>query len=191
MNLPNKITASRIVLATMIIILLLFPFDSFGMTTMKLFINESVVVDIKYIIAGCLYILAFITDVIDGKIARKRNLMTKQGKLLDLIADKYLVDSVLIILSVQGLINPLLTIVLIARDTMVNSFKLVLENKEEKLKLNKMTSYILTFGIVLTLFNNLPFELFNIKVSDVLLIIATTVSVYSGLEYIKNTKKYL
>ncbi len=188
MTLPNKITISRIVIAAIIIIVLMFPFDSFGISTIKLFINEAIVVDIKYFIAGVLYIIAFITDIIDGKIARKHNLITVQGKLLDLIADKFLVDSVLIILSVQGLINPLLTIVIIARDTVINSIKLIIEHQDNKVKLSRVTAYILAAGIVLTLFNNLPFELINIKVSDVLLIIAATVSVYSGLEYIKSVK---
>ncbi len=188
MTLANKITLSRIILTILIIAVLIFPYASFGVSTIKLFINEAIVVDIKYFIAGSLFILAFITDIIDGKIARKRNEITETGKMLDLIADKFLIDSVLIILSVQGLINPLLTIVLIARDTVVNYLKISVNADSNDMKLNKFNSYLLYIGIALTLFNNLPFELINIKASDVLLIISTTVAVYSMLQYIDKYK---
>ncbi len=184
MNLANKITMSRIFLTILIITVLMFPYASFGVSTIKLFIGELIVVDIKYFIAGALFIVAVITDIIDGKIARKNNTITEKGKLLDLIADKFLIDSVLIILSVQGLISPVLTIILIARDTVVNYLKITINADSTDLKLNKINSYILSAGIALTLFNNLPFELINIKVSDVLLVLATTVSVYSALQYV-------
>ena len=71
MNLPNKITMSRIFLSIFIIILLIFPFDATGIIIPKVFINEMLVVDVKYIIAGILFIIASITDFLDGHIARK------------------------------------------------------------------------------------------------------------------------
>ena len=95
MNLPNKITSLRIFITILIIIILLFPFDSVGLTATKLFINELIVVDIKYFIAGVLFILASITDFLDGYIARKYNMISDLGKMLDAIADKFLVNSVL------------------------------------------------------------------------------------------------
>ena len=71
MNLPNKITMSRIFLSLIIILLLLFPFDAMGFSLPKLFINETIVVDIKYLIAGVLFIIASLTDFVDGHLARK------------------------------------------------------------------------------------------------------------------------
>lgn len=194
MNLPNKITTLRIFLTVLIIIILLFPFDAVGLTATKLFINESIVVDIKYFIAGGLFILAAITDFLDGRIARKYNLITDLGKMLDAIADKFLVNSVLIILASQGLIHPIIPVIVVARDTAVEIIKMIVGSKKEvvpAIKSGKIKSIILMLGIILTLFNNLPFELINIKVSDVLLIIATVLSVYSGLQYYQINKEII
>ena len=99
MNLPNKITMSRIILSFIIIIVLLFPLDAAGIELPRLFVDEKIVIDLRYIIAGILFIIASVTDFIDGNIARKRGLITDFGKVLDAIADKVLVNSVLIILA--------------------------------------------------------------------------------------------
>ena len=56
MNLPNKLTLSRIVIAIIIIMLLLFPFDAMGISLPKIFVNETIVIDTKYIIAGVLFV---------------------------------------------------------------------------------------------------------------------------------------
>ena len=63
MNLPNKITLSRIILTIFIILLLVFPFEEAGIKLPQLFINEMIVVDIKYPIAGVLFIVAALTDI--------------------------------------------------------------------------------------------------------------------------------
>ena len=106
MNISNKLTISRIIFSIIIIVILLggnYISLLIGVDIPKLFINESIVVDIKYIIAGVLFIIASITDFLDGYLARKYNIITDFGKLVDAIADKVLVNSVLIILSAQGL----------------------------------------------------------------------------------------
>ena len=111
MNLPNKLTIARIVMSIIIIVLLLggdYIGDLFNFEIPKLFINETIVVDLKYIISGFLFIAASLTDFLDGYIARKYNLITDFGKLMDAIADKILVNSVLIILSAQGFIHPII-----------------------------------------------------------------------------------
>lgn len=191
MNLPNKITLSRIIITIFIICMLLFPFDALGISATKLFINESIVIDIKYLISGVLFIIAFITDIIDGNIARKYNLITDLGKMLDAIADKFLVNSVLIILSSQGIIHPLITVIIITIDVVVDIIKMIIGNKKHtaaNVKLGKFKTLFLMVGIALTLFGNLPFELINIKVSDILLIVATVLSVYSGIQYYQVNK---
>jgi len=194
MNLPNKITTIRIFLAAFIVIILLFPFDSIGISSTKLFINEAVVVDVKYLIAGGLFILASVTDFLDGYIARKYNLITDLGKMLDAIADKLLVNSILIILSAQGLIHPIIPVIIVARDTFVDIIKMIVGSKKAPvaaIKSGKYKTAFLMVGITLTLFNNLPFELINIRVSDVLLIIATALSIYSGIQYYQLNKKVI
>ncbi len=186
MNLPNKITISRIILSLMIIALLLFPLDASGLSLPKLFINESIVVDIKYILAGFLFIIASLTDYLDGYLARKKHLVTDFGKMMDAIADKILVNSVLVILSANGFISPIIPVVIIIRDSVVNSIKMLAGNKGKvvaAIKSGKVKTACLMTGIVLTLFYNLPFELWNFKVSDALLIVAAVLSVISAMQY--------
>ncbi|MBS7021197.1 MAG: CDP-diacylglycerol--glycerol-3-phosphate 3-phosphatidyltransferase [Firmicutes bacterium] len=186
MNLPNKLTMLRIIMAFVIIGILLFPFDAMGIDIYKLFIGEKIVVDIRYLIAGVLFIFASLTDFLDGYIARKYNLVTDFGKMIDAIADKVLVNSVLIILCAQGFIHPIITVVIIVRDSIVNSIKMIAGSKGQvvaAIKSGKWKTACLMVGIVLTLFYNLPFELWNLKVSDFLLIIACVLSIISGVQY--------
>lgn len=186
MNLPNKLTMLRIIMAFVIIGILLFPFDAMGIDIYKLFIGEKIVVDIRYMIAGVLFIFASLTDFLDGYIARKYNLVTDFGKMIDAIADKVLVNSVLIILCAQGFIHPIITVVIIVRDSIVNSIKMIAGSKGQvvaAIKSGKWKTACLMVGIVLTLFYNLPFELWNLKVSDFLLIIACVLSIISGVQY--------
>lgn len=194
MNLPNKITMSRIILSFVLIIILLFPFDAAGIEIPKLFIDEKIVVDVKYLIAGVLFIIASLTDFVDGNLARKYNMVTDLGKMLDAIADKVLVNSVLIILAAYGFISPIIPVVIIVRDSIVNSIKMVAGNKGQvvaAINTGKFKTAFLMTGITLTLFYNLPFELWNIKISDALLIIACVLSVVSAIQYYNMNKKYI
>ncbi|MBE6159721.1 MAG: CDP-diacylglycerol--glycerol-3-phosphate 3-phosphatidyltransferase [Lactobacillales bacterium] len=194
MNLPNKITMSRIVLTIFIIVLLLFPFDAAGINMPKLFVNESLVVDITYVIAGVLFIIASLTDFVDGYIARKYNLVTDFGKMIDAIADKILVNPILIILAAKGFVSPLIPVIIVCRDSIVNSIKMIAGSKGNvvaAIKLGKLKTACLMTGIVLTLFYNLPFELLNLKVSDALLIVACVLSIISGIEYYNMNKKFI
>ncbi len=189
MNLPNKLTIARIIMAILIIVILLggdYIGDIFGFDIPKLFINETIVVDLKYIVSGFLFIAASLTDFLDGYIARKYNLITDFGKLMDAIADKVLVNSVLIILSAQGFIHPIIPVIVILRDTVVNSIKMLAASKGKvvaAINSGKLKTACLMVGIVLTLFYNLPFEVWNVSVAKVLLLIATVLSVTSGIQY--------
>lgn len=194
MNLPNKLTMTRIVMTFLIIVILLFPFSAMGINVTQLFINESIRVDIRYPIAGVLFILASITDFIDGYIARKNNLVTDFGKMMDAIADKILVNSLLIILCAQGFILPIIPVVIIVRDTIVDSIKMIAGSKGNvvaAIKTGKFKTASLMIGIVLTLFYNLPFELWNLHISDFLLIVACVLSIISGIQYFTMNKKYI
>lgn len=194
MNLPNKITISRIILSIIIIVLLLFPFDAAGITVPKLFINESIVVDVTYVIGAVLFIIASITDCIDGMIARKRGLVTDFGKMVDAIADKILVNPVLIILAAKGFISPIIPVVIVARDSFVNSIKMVASSKGNvvaAIKMGKLKTICLMVGIVLTLLYNLPFELYNLRVADALLIVSCVLAVVSAIEYYNMNKKFI
>ena len=144
------------------------------------------VVDIRYIIAGVLFIIASFTDLLDGRIARKRNLVTNFGKFIDAIADKVLVNTSLIILSAQGFISPAIPVIIIARDTIVDSIRMIASSNGTVIpagKAGKIKTVVMMIGLSLTFFYNLPFELWNVDVSNVLLIIAVVLSIYSGIEY--------
>ena len=191
MNLPNKLTITRVILSVFIIVLLLFPFQTAGINLPQLFINEKIVVNIKYIIAGVLFVIASLTDFLDGYIARKYNMVTDFGKLMDAIADKMLVNSVLIILSSSGFISPIIPIIVILRDTIVNSIKMIAASKGKvvaAIKSGKLKTVCLMVGVSLTLFYNLPFELINLRISDFFLFIATVLSIISCIQYYTQNK---
>ena len=106
MNLPNKLTLFRIFLIPVFILVMLFNMPS------------------KYLIACVIFIVASITDAMDGHIARKYNIVTDFGKVMDAIADKVLVNSVLIILAANGFINAIIPVVVVLRDIVVNAIKM-------------------------------------------------------------------
>ena len=192
MNLPNKITMCRIVLAVIVLILLMIPYGSIGVTVPIYSIN-NVTISLNYIIAGVLFIIASITDMIDGKIARKNNLVTDFGKVMDAIADKVLVNGVLIILAYNGSIPLVIPVVIITRDTIVDSIKMVAGSKNKAVGASiwgKLKTVCMMIGLSLVFFSNLPFELIGIRLDYILLIIATVLSIYSGIQYYVVNSKY-
>lgn len=194
MNKANKITMSRIIMSVIIITILLFPFDQVGLEFPKYLLKGSITVDLKYIIVGILFIIASLTDFLDGYVARKYNIVTDFGKMLDAISDKLLTNSVLIILACNGKIAPVIAVVIVARDIFVDSIKMVVGNKGSAVAaigVAKVKTATLMVGIVLTLFYNLPFELIPLRISDFLLALAAILSVVSGVKYYIMAKPYL
>jgi len=194
MKLPNRISFSRIVIALLIVVILLFPFDSAGITTLKLFVNESIVVDVKYLVVGVLFVIASFTDFLDGFVARKKNCHTDFGKMIDAIADKILIDSVLILLATIGFIHPVIAVVVMIRDVAVDSIKRYAASRGiviGSIKLAKVKTVLFMVSISMILFYNLPFELFNLKIADIILVVATIISIVSGFEYYSYIKKEL
>lgn len=191
MNFPNKLTIFRIVLTVMIIILLLFPFYEINVEFPKYIIN-TIVVDSKYVIAGILFIIASVTDWLDGYLARKYHLITDFGKIMDSIADKILVNSILIILSSAHFIHPAIAVIIILRDIIVDSIKMMSAGKGHvvaAIQTGKIKAACLMVGIVLSLFYNLPFEFWNIKMADLLLIAASILSIISAAQYYSMNKR--
>ena len=194
MNKANKITMSRIVLSLIIIVLLLFPFDQAGFEFPIFLIKGKLIIDLKYIIVGVLFIVASLTDFLDGYVARKYNLVTDFGKMMDAISDKLLTNSVLIILACNGKISTIVVVVIIIRDIVVDSIKMIIGNKGAAVAaigIAKAKTATLMVGIILTLFYNLPFELINLRVSDFLLAVAAILSVISACKYYIMAKPYL
>ena len=185
MNLANKITMIRIFLTVLLIVLLLFPFYMVNLEFPKILIR-TISVDVKYFIAAGIFAIASITDALDGHIARSRNMVTDFGKMTDAIADKMLVNSTLIILTAQGMVSPVITVIIVFRDTVVDTIKMIAGSKGKvvaAIKSGKVKTTFLMLGIVLTLCYNLPFELFNLDIANFLLVLATVFSVISGIQY--------
>lgn len=185
MNLANKLTMVRIFLTVVLITLLLFPFYMVNIEFPKILIG-TITVDVKYFIAAGIFAIASITDFLDGHIARKYNMVTDFGKMVDAIADKMLVNSTLIILSAQGFVAPVITVIIIFRDTVVDTIKMIAGSKGKvvaAIKTGKIKTTFLMVGIVLTLCYNLPFKLFNLDIANFLLVLATIFSVISGVQY--------
>lgn len=185
MNTPTKLTVSRLILSLVIIFILLFPWSMINVTIPQMLVS-GVTVDIRYPIAGVLFIIASLTDFLDGYLARKNNQITNTGKMLDAIADKVLVDSVLIILACQGFVNAIVPVVIVLRDIVVDAIKMEAASKGKvvaAIKSGKIKTASLMVGTVLMLFYNLPFELVNVHVDIFLLYFATIMSIFSMYEY--------
>ena len=193
MNLPNKITMGRIVLSIMLLILLIFPFNLCGIDFPNYQLFGTINVDLKYIIGGIIFLIASLTDFIDGNIARKRNLVTDFGKVMDAIADKVLVNGVLVVLACNGLISEVIPEIIITRDIFVDSIKMVAGSKGKAVGasiLGKLKTICMMSGLTLTFFYNIPFELVNLDVANGLLYIACVLSIISGVQYYLVNKEY-
>ena len=113
MNLPNKITLGRMVISVAVLILLLLPWNQLGVHFPTYTINGNIIVSLKILIAGALFVIGSVTDFLDGYIARSRNIVTDFGKVMDAIADKILVNGVLIILAYEGMISIIIPVIIL------------------------------------------------------------------------------
>ena len=193
MNLPNKITMCRIVLAVIVLLLLMFPYGAIGVNVPVYQITGNITLKLNYIVAGVLFIIASVTDFLDGNIARKNNLVTDFGKVMDAIADKVLVNGVLMILAYNGDIPLVIPVIIITRDTVVDSIKMVAGSKGNVVAASiwgKLKTICMMVGLCLVFFSNLPLELIGIRLDYILLIIATVLSIYSGIQYFIVNKQY-
>ena len=119
MNLPNKLTVARIIMVPFFVVFLV-----------------NVTIPHHFLIAGLIFALASFTDLLDGKIARKRNLVTNFGKFLDPLADKILVISALVCFVDLGLAEFWFVLIIIAREFMVTSIRLIAVNTGEVIAAN-------------------------------------------------------
>lgn len=196
MNVPNKITICRILLAMLLLALMIFPIERIGVEFPQFEIvatKGTIIIDSKFIIGGIIFLVAALTDFLDGYLARKYNLVTDFGKVADAIADKILVNGVLILLATNGFISPIIPVVIISRDIIVDSIKMIAGQKAAAVgasKTGKIKTIFMLVGITLIFFYNLPFELWNVDIATICILIATVLSVVSGIEYYVKNKKY-
>ena len=194
MNVPNKITLCRIILSILLLVLIIFPMEKIGIDFPE-FKIANVIINSKYLICGVIFMIASLTDFLDGYLARKYNLVTDLGKVMDAIADKVLVNGVLIVLAVEGYISVVVPVVIVSRDIFVDSIKMVAGQKSGAVgasKAGKFKTAFMLVGITLLFFQDIPFSLFGVNfVSRTIIMIATVLSVISGIQYYVKNKKYL
>ena len=189
MNLPTKITVFRLILTVILIILLCFPFYDIGLQFPTF--NVLGGVSLHYIIAGVIFVVASLTDFFDGYLARKNNQVTNTGKMLDAIADKALVNSVLIILAGQNMIPTIIPVIIVLRDIVVNAIKMEAAGRGRVVAAigsGKLKTATLMVGTTLVFFYNVPFEFINISLAQFLLYVATVLSIISAIQYFNMNK---
>ena len=192
MNLPTKLTVLRIILALIVMVLLMFPFDAVGISIPV--IRAGIDMDLRYIISGVIFIIASFTDFLDGYLARKNNQVTDTGKMLDAIADKVLVNPILIIFAAEGLISPVVPVVVVVRDIVVNTIKMEAAAKGKvvaAIKSGKIKTAALMIGMALLFFSNMPFELIGIRVDIFFIYFATIMSLVSMIQYFSLNKNII
>lgn len=192
MSKANKVTSIRIILSIIIVLILIFPFYQMGLSV-PTYLYNNIVVDIRYIIAGAIFIIVALLDIYDNYVAKKERTVTIFSNMFDEIAGLLLINCILIILTVNGMISPIIAIVIIVRDLIVDRMKFVIScyNKSYKNTLDLTEKIILTVGLIMTLFYNIPFELIGLRISDFLLILSAVLAVISGIKYYLVIKDFL
>ena len=198
MNLPTKLTVSRIVIVV-VMLLGLFTCDILymaGILTMPM-IGP---INLAYFISFFLFVIASLTDMLDGKIARKYNLVTDMGKFLDPVADKLLVNLTLIYLALPhfGTNNAVIplscVIIMIGRDLIIDAFRLVASTKGSVVAANifgKLKTVFQMVAIPMVLLNSWPFAYFDadwnnyLRICNIAIYIATAMSLISLIIYLK------
>ncbi len=145
MNLPNKLTIFRMVLILPFVLLLLGGFHEWGWFTA---VFGGVMEYVDYI-ALAIFIIASLTDLIDGKIARKYNLVTNFGKFMDPLADKLLVCAAMICLVEMGRIPAWIVILIISREFIISGFRLVASDKGVVIAASYWGKFKTTFQMVM------------------------------------------
>ena len=162
MNVPNKITICRIALSVLLLIIMIFPVDKVGINFPEFQLAGKLVIDSKYLICGIIFLIASLTDFLDGYLARKYNLVTDIGKVMDAIADKILVNGVLILFATEGYISPIIPVVIVSRDIVVDSIKMVAGQKSGAVGASmagKIKTACMMCGITLLFFYNLRWHM--------------------------------
>ena len=191
MNLPNRLTLMRIILIPVVILVYLFPYAAFGIEP-AVFHAGFVDISIIDLITLLLYVLAAVTDAIDGHIARSRNMVTTFGKFADPIADKLLTTTMFLMFVSKGIIPVVPVIIMISRDIIVDGCRMLASSNGKVIAagmMGKLKTVLQMVTIALILLNNLPFELWGIPMSDVMLWFAALVSLASGIQYFNQVKE--
>lgn len=175
MNLPNKLTIIRVFLIPFFVAALLY--DRGGTYTMRL-------------IANALFIIASLTDLLDGKIARKYNMVTNFGKFMDPLADKLLVCSALICLIELGQLPAWVVIIIISREFIISGFRLVASDNGVVIAASYWGKFKTTFqmiAVILLIFDIPALSL----VTNIIVVVAVALTIISLVDYVVKNRKIL
>ena len=173
MNLPNKLTLFRIFLIPVFILVMLFNIPS------------------KYLIACVIFIVASITDAMDGHIARKHNLVTDFGKFMDPLADKLLVISALICMIEVDLVSSWMVIIIVARELTVSILRAIAAADGKVIAASgggKLKTISQMIAIPLLLLGAQFGSNILLSIGNITILIATLLTLYSGWEYLYKNK---
>lgn len=182
MNLANKLTLLRIILIPFFIVCFYIP----NLVVNTISVNNYLI-PYANLLGLVIFLLAAITDFIDGYIARKYNMITDFGKFMDPLADKLLVTAALLILLENGLIAGWVVFIILAREFIVTGFRTIAASKGVVIAagwLGKIKTVVQFIMISTLLLLNYPFELFNWPVDQIFVALAVVLTVASGVEYI-------
>ena len=191
MNLPNQLTIGRLFLTALFVAVMSIPDQ---------LLKSVHLLDYRITIATLFFLIASLTDFLDGYIARKLNLVTDFGKLMDPLVDKILTSAVFIILSKEEMIPPWITITIISREFLVTGLRLLASNQGKVLSADslgkwKTTSQIIVASYFLTILGSNEPILKYLKFinqpmfGDLLIIICTTITVISGWSYLSKNRE--
>lgn len=191
MNLANKITMTRIFLVPVFVLFL----TSIPKNIINTYSSFHLTYQNSLLIATLIFIIASITDKLDGYIARKYNQVTNLGKLLDPLADKIMVSCALIFFVGANKTAAWIVILILGREFAVTGFRVIAAKNKKVLaadKLGKIKTVIQIIAIILTLLGNYPLSsISNLPFSEVTMIIALIITVFSGANYIIKNKEVL
>ena len=191
MNLPNKLTVFRVILILPFVVLLLGGYHEWRWFTA---IFGGIMEYVDYI-ALAIFIIASLTDLADGKIARKYNLVTNFGKFMDPLADKLLVCAALIALTEMGRIPSWIVIIIISREFIISGFRLIASDNHVVIAASYWGKFKTTFQMVmicLMIVNNgyfLPHNQGELElVANIVMWIALALTVISLIDYLVKNK---
>ena len=175
MNLPNKLTLARVLLIPVFVVLMLADLGEWQKWA-----------------ALAVFAIASITDLLDGKIARKNNLVTNFGKFMDPVADKLLVSSALICLTSMNLIPAWVVIVIIAREFAVSGFRLVAAQQGVVLAAGIWGKIKTTVQMIMiiVLIASLPGDVFY-WIGQILIYAALALTIISMVDYMWSNRELL
>lgn len=197
MNLPNRLTLARILLVPLILLFML------PMPDVPLFAAwNGLISRYGHLAAWITFGVASLTDLFDGKIARRRNLITNLGKFLDPIADKMLVIAVMIALVQTNRLSALAAIIVIMREFIVTGIRLVASDKGVVIAASNLGKaktvsqivailIILSEEILLTLTGPLLDPVWIYRIGDTAMLVSIILTVISGYDYVRKNLSYL